>query len=488
MNANVLTQIQSTLKTLGVKADEQAIYEKINAKKLKVIWLHFSECTGCSESFIRSESIGLDDLIFDFIDLIYHETYMAASGFLAEDLLEIKEPFLLIVEGAISSPEYFTSGAFAHSAMHKLKELANRASCVYAIGSCSSYGGIQAAKPNPTNSISIEDILEGAVLIPGCPPSESNIIASILHFAFFDAAPTLDENNRPAFAYAKCLHDMCERKVAFESGDFVQSFGDEAAKNNACLFKVGCKGPYTFNNCPKTKFNSKTSWPVQAGHGCIACSERDFWDGYGIYEQSLASSYAQTKRARCYDDLARFDKGENIIVKDNGIFINDELVAFLEYESKNHAELLNKNKLGAKLLANYKEQFGLSLEGNSEILNTFSGILLSTANILGLSLSINELLDLANKYEIGIASGLDYKLAKKPILMDVSKSFRLILIYRLGGLDEIAILFGVVDSIASMIAKSLKMLECKSVRFDDEIFRHEILIDRINYHLKNFNN
>ncbi|MBT0883321.1 MULTISPECIES: hydrogenase small subunit [unclassified Campylobacter] len=486
MNANVLAQIQSTLKTLGVKADEKEIYEKINAKKLKLIWLHFSECTGCSESFIRSESIGLDDLIFDFIDLIYHETYMAASGFLAEDLLEIKEPFLLVVEGAIASNEFYTSGAPAHSALHKLKELTNRASCVYAVGSCSSYGGIQAAKPNPTNSISIEDILKDAVLIPGCPPSESNIIASILHFAFFDKAPTLDDNNRPAFAYSKCLHDMCERKIAFESGEFVEEFGDEAAKSGACLFKVGCKGPYTFNNCPKTKFNAKTSWPVQAGHGCIACSERDFWDNYGVYEQSLASSYAQTKRARCYDDLARFNKSDEVVVKDDGIYINNELSAFLEFESKNHAELLNKNKLGAKLLANYKEKFGLNLEGDSEILNTFSGILISSANILGLKLGLTELLDLANKYEIGIASGLDFKLAKKPILMDVSKSFRLILIYRLGGLDDIAILFGVVDSIASMIAKSLKMLECKSVKFEGELFKHQILIDRLNYHLKNF--
>lgn len=486
MNANVLAQIQSTLKTLGVKADENEIYAKINAKKLKLIWLHFSECTGCSESFIRSENIGLDDLIFDFIDLVYHETYMAASGFLAEDLLNINEPFLLVVEGAISEASYYTGGAPAHSAMHKLKELASRASCVYAIGSCSSYGGIQAAKPNPTNSISIEDILKDAVLIPGCPPSESNIIASILHYAFFDKAPLLDENNRPAFAYSKCLHDMCERKIAFESGDFVETFGDEAAKNGACLFKVGCKGPYTFNNCPKTKFNAKTSWPVQAGHGCIACSERDFWDGYGIYEQALASSYAQTKRARNYESLERFNKSDEVIVKDDGIYVNNELLAYLEYESQNHAELLNKNKLGAKLLNNYKDKFNLSLEAESKIDNTFSGILKACSLILGLDLSLNELLDMANKYEIGIASGLDFKLAKKPILIDVTKSFRLVLIYRLGGLDEIAILFGVVDSIASMIAKSLKMLECKSVKFEGDLFKHEILIDRLNYHLKCF--
>ncbi len=76
--------------------------------------------------------------------------------------------------------------------------------------------------------------------------------------------------------------------------EFVQNFGDEGAKNGYCLYKVGCKGPYTFNNCSRERFNQHTSWPVQAGHGCIGCSEPDFWDTMGPFEEPMADRLFDT--------------------------------------------------------------------------------------------------------------------------------------------------------------------------------------------------
>ena len=58
------------------------------ADRLPVIWLHLAECTGCSESLLRSDGPGIASLIFDYISLEYHETIMAASGFQAEQNLE----------------------------------------------------------------------------------------------------------------------------------------------------------------------------------------------------------------------------------------------------------------------------------------------------------------------------------------------------------------------------------------------------------------
>ena len=52
--------------------------------RLPVIWLHFQECTCCSESFIRSSHPIVADLLLDQISLDYTETLMAASGFQAE--------------------------------------------------------------------------------------------------------------------------------------------------------------------------------------------------------------------------------------------------------------------------------------------------------------------------------------------------------------------------------------------------------------------
>ena len=41
---------------------------------------------------------------------------------------------------------------------------------------------------------------------------------------------------------------------------------------------MGCKGPEAFFNCPTVKYNEGTSWPVQGGHGCIACAADKNWD------------------------------------------------------------------------------------------------------------------------------------------------------------------------------------------------------------------
>jgi len=48
---------------------------------------------------------------------------------------------------------------------------------------------------------------------------------------------------------------------------------------------MGCKGPLTFSNCPRVRWNQDTSWPVGAGHGCIGCTEPDFWE-FGAYNEA----------------------------------------------------------------------------------------------------------------------------------------------------------------------------------------------------------
>ena len=45
-----------------------------------VIWLHFQECTGCSETLLRTSHPAVSDLILDLISLDYHETLFAAAG------------------------------------------------------------------------------------------------------------------------------------------------------------------------------------------------------------------------------------------------------------------------------------------------------------------------------------------------------------------------------------------------------------------------
>ena len=271
------------------------------ANRLPVIWLHMAECTGCSESLLRTEDPSIDSILFDMINLEYHETIMAAAGYQAEENLESaikkhKGNYILMVEGGIPTIEHFlTIGAHGKSGAQVCREAAEGAAAIFAIGTCSSFGGVQAAMPNPTQAAPLSKIITKPIInVPGCPPSEKNIVGNVLYFLMFGTLPALDAFNRPKWAYGHRIHDLCERRGHFDAGEFVESFGDENAKNGFCLYKVGCKGPYTFNNCSKLRFNSHTSWPIQAGHGCIGCSEPNFWDTMTPFEAPLANKLVQT--------------------------------------------------------------------------------------------------------------------------------------------------------------------------------------------------
>ncbi len=45
-----------------------------------VVWMHFQECTCCSESFLRSSHPIVADILLDKISLDYTETLLAAAG------------------------------------------------------------------------------------------------------------------------------------------------------------------------------------------------------------------------------------------------------------------------------------------------------------------------------------------------------------------------------------------------------------------------
>jgi hydrogenase small subunit len=83
---------------------------------------------------------------------------------------------------------------------------------------------------------------------------------------------------RPLFAYGKLIHDACEKRAHYDAGQYVEEWGDEGHRRGYCLYKVGCKGPVTSQNCPNQGWNEGTNWPVGCGHPCIGCAEPSFWD------------------------------------------------------------------------------------------------------------------------------------------------------------------------------------------------------------------
>ena len=266
--------------------------------RVPVIWLHFQECTCCSESFIRSSHPIVADILLDKISLDYTETLMAAAGVQAEEAMQntmkkYKGEYILCVEGSVPTKAdgvYCMIGG--KTSMQILEEAAENAKAIIAWGSCASNGCVQSAKPNPTQATPIHKLIKGkqVIKVPGCPPIGEVMAGVIVHLVTFDRLPELDRLGRPKAFYSKRVHDTCYRRPFYDAGLYVESFDDENAKKGYCLYKVGCKGPSTYNACGVMKWNNGTSFPIQSGHGCIGCSEENFWDNGRLYERG--SSFA----------------------------------------------------------------------------------------------------------------------------------------------------------------------------------------------------
>ncbi len=269
---------------LPASAAEEMAAAVAAGRKPSVIWLSFQECTGCTESLLRTSHPRLDALILDLISLDYHEALMVPSGHLAEQAREQAMAandgaFVLVVEGAIPTKDggiYCQVGG--RTALDLVREAADRAGAIIAIGSCASWGGIPSADPNPTGATGAPQVLEGktVVTIPGCPANPYNFLGTALQYAVFGTLPALDDKGRPMFAYGRTIHEHCPRRAHFDAGRFAEQFGDEGHRLGHCLYKLGCKGPQTHANCSTQHFGEVVdAWPIGTGHPCFGCTEQE---------------------------------------------------------------------------------------------------------------------------------------------------------------------------------------------------------------------
>jgi hydrogenase small subunit len=263
--------------------------------RLPVIWLEFQDCAGCTEALTRSQSPTLIDLVLNKISIDYHETLFAAAGFQAEQnreavMEQYNGEYVLVVEGSIPVADdgiYCTVGG--RTALDIIGDAAAGAAAVIATGNCAAYGGIPKAKPNPTGAKGVMDIIDKPVVnIPGCPAIPESFTGTLAHFLVFGELPELDDLGRPKAFYGTTIHDRCLRRPFYEAGKFAKSFDDEGARDGWCLYKLGCKGPTTYNACATIKWDGGLSFPIQSGHPCLGCSQPDFWDGGGFYQGQSA--------------------------------------------------------------------------------------------------------------------------------------------------------------------------------------------------------
>jgi hydrogenase small subunit len=255
-----------------------------------MIWREFQDCAGNSESLLRSAHPDVAEIILETLSLNYHELIMAGAGEQAEAnsaqaIQELKGEYIAVIEGAIPMGDGFcTIGG--RSAVDIAREVVGNAKATLAVGACAWDGGL--VQYGPTEGQGVQGIVPGATVVNlgGCPHNPANTVAVLVHYLTFGEMPALDQYNRPLFAYGDLIHDQCERRAYYDAGLFVEEWGDQGHRDGYCLYKMGCKGPGASYNCPNVRWNDGTSWPVQAGHNCIACASPKFWEKSSpFYEQ-----------------------------------------------------------------------------------------------------------------------------------------------------------------------------------------------------------
>ena len=275
-----------------------------------VIWLSFQECTGCTESLTRSFEPSVETLILDHLSLDYHHTLQAAAGERAEDarreaMAANAGAYVLVVDGAVPTRDDGEWSTIAgETNLQMLAETLADAALVIAVGTCAAFGGLPAAAPNPSLASGVDALMtQGSVAqkplvnVPGCPPVPGVITGVIAYYLAYASLPELDARKRPLAYYGSSVHDTCPRRENFLNGYFAKAYDDAAARNGACLFELGCRGPTTHNACPTQRWNGGASFPMHSGHGCLGCSEPSFWD------RALALDGASFEGSSFYPDL-----------------------------------------------------------------------------------------------------------------------------------------------------------------------------------------
>ncbi|PKQ36485.1 MAG: hydrogenase, partial [Actinobacteria bacterium HGW-Actinobacteria-1] len=285
-------------------------------KLLPALWINGGSCTGCTESIAQVDSPDVATIVLDYLAFDYFETIMATAGKQADENIKntvAAGNYIVVYEGSVMTGfkgnTLFVGGgvdnADAKTGLTILEEVASNALAVLAVGSCAVDGGWVKAHPNPAGATGVAAYLQSkniktpVVNLPTCPVNPEWIVAMVVQLllvadrdvAKFVAATKwvtrdyTDEVTKekvgllmPAGIYGQSIHDNCPRRGHFENGEFVSELGSKEEALGYCLYKVGCKGPQTFTQCPVTRWNRRASWCVESGGPCIGCGGLNWVD------------------------------------------------------------------------------------------------------------------------------------------------------------------------------------------------------------------
>lgn len=276
-------------------------------REIPAVWISAGACGGCAVSMLNTVAPSIKNVLIDqvvpgtHISLKFQLNISAGAGDLVikaiEDVGDKHEGgFLFIVDGVVSTADggiFCTVGEKGDERIpvrQWVVDLGKKALGVIALGTCSAFGGIPGARPNPTGVKKVMDIFKeegidtALINVPGCPPHPDWFVGTVAKLLLTGLPKTgdLDDWLRPKEFYGMLIHENCQRRPYFDEGKFAQKFGDPG-----CLYELGCKGPITYADCPIRQWNNGVNWCIRSGMGCQGCTQPEFPDFLGSFYEKL---------------------------------------------------------------------------------------------------------------------------------------------------------------------------------------------------------
>ncbi|EAR60620.1 NADH ubiquinone oxidoreductase [Neptuniibacter caesariensis] len=264
-------------------------------KKITMLWMQAGACSGDTMSLLCADRPSWPEFVEQYgIDVIWQPSLSTRPmSELMEDIDAIINDKLILdilcVEGSLALGPNGTGMFDTLNDQPKafvIKQLAEKANNVVAVGTCAAFGGVPAAPPNPTESTGMQSFQgeSGGLLdngfksrsgqpvinISGCPTHPNTIIQTLI--SLVEGYPLdLNHFNQPGEFYSTMVHQGCTRNEYHEYDIEEEHFGEPG-----CLFyNLGCQGPYTSATCNTELWNNRSS-KTREGVPCLGCVSPDF--------------------------------------------------------------------------------------------------------------------------------------------------------------------------------------------------------------------
>lgn len=260
-----------------------------------LIWIQAGGCGGDSMALLCADAPDLPDFIQQAgLELLWHPSLSARPmARFAADVDAIlagrRALTLLCVEGAIATGPNGTGlydTCLGRPKRDLIRDLAQAADHVLAVGTCAAFGGMTASGPNPTDAVGLQyrQRQAGGLLPPewraraggpvinlsGCPAHPQTVMG-VLRTLLKGRELPLNSWNMPSEYYSTMVHQGCTRNEYHEYDVEETAFGHEG-----CLFfNLGCQGPLTLATCNAQLWNQVNS-KTRAGVPCMGCTMPDF--------------------------------------------------------------------------------------------------------------------------------------------------------------------------------------------------------------------